>query len=86
MCSTNNKLSFHKNGFWFHLTFSSETVAKDQHGLEWTKQGNRLVSAGGSFEYEMPKPKAGFSNKDYFMDQREQWANYFVNRAYNIRH
>lgn len=66
------KVSFSLNGFWFHLTLKQNTTYTDQHGMEWYRNGNTYMSQGGGFIHTEKQKQTGLSNKDFFMQEREQ--------------
>jgi hypothetical protein len=73
--------SFHVNGFWFHVKWDAQgKVGKDQHGGIWYNMQNPRSEMGGM----RPKPdrsKGPSSNKDYFLQQRESYHEYFHTRS-----
>lgn len=79
----NNKTqySFATGGFCFHLQHVNENLYKDQTGGEWTKNGNTLLSSGGSYAYQL-QPKDTMDNKDFFMESRRLQYNKSMDQHY----
>lgn len=40
MENNSNTTSHHICGFWFHVTWGSDNVGRDQHGSVWTDKSN----------------------------------------------
>ena len=72
--------SFHINGFWYYVNWNAAgTIGFDQHGRTWYNKKSP-ISEGGMLRPEI-KPKTGLSNKEYFLQQREAYNEFFHTRS-----
>ena len=84
--TTANKMSFHIDGFWHHVSLIHSNVYRDQHNNIWILKNNRFVSESGYYQSEPVEIKKGWvSADDLFLEQRESWASFFHTRNYYNR-